>query len=83
MEFINKYERRLNLRTATKKVSDITVDELKTIIHEVIAEDLEAWRETFEIMSDKKLMVQVKQADTDWKTGEKEAYVPWDELKSV
>ena len=71
------------MRTATKKVSDITVDELKTIIHEVIAEDLEAWRETFEIMSDKKLMVQVKQADTDWKTGEKEAYVPWDELKSV
>ena len=83
MEFTNKDEMRLNLKTATKKVSDITVDELKTIIHEVIAEDLEAWRETFEIMADKKLMVQIKQADTDWKTGKKEAYVPWVELKSV
>ncbi|OGW73304.1 MAG: hypothetical protein A3J72_10100 [Nitrospirae bacterium RIFCSPHIGHO2_02_FULL_40_19] len=80
---INKDERRFNLRTATKKVSDITVDELKTIIHEVIAEDLEAWRETFEIMADKKLMAQIKQSDTDWRTGKKEAYVSWDELKSV
>jgi len=71
------------LRTATKKVSDITVDELKTIIHEVIAEDLESWRETFEIMADKKLMAQIKQADADWKVGKKEAYVLWDELKSV
>ena len=77
------YERRFNLRTATKKVSDITVDELKTIIHEVIAEDLEAWRETFEIMADKKLMAQIKQADADWKVGKKEAYVSWDEMKSV
>ncbi|TVM04271.1 MAG: hypothetical protein CV087_01125 [Candidatus Brocadia sp. WS118] len=71
------------MRTATKKVSDITVDELKTIIHEVIAEDLESWRETFEIMADKKLMAQIKQADADWKVGKKEAYVLWDELKSV
>ena len=71
------------MRTATKKVSDITVDELKTIIHEVIAEDLEAWRETFEIMADKKLMSQIRQADVDWKTVKKEAYVSWDKLKSV
>lgn len=71
------------MRTATKKVSDITVDELKTIIHEVIAEDLESWRETFEIMADKKLMAQIKQADADWKVGKKEVYVSWDELKSV
>ncbi len=49
----------------------------------MIAEDLEAWRETFEIMADKKLMAQIKQADTDWKTGKKEAYVSWDKVKSV
>ena len=71
------------MKTATKKISDITVDELKTIIHEVIAEDLEAWRETFEIMADKKLMAQIKQADVDWKTGKKEAYMSWDKVKSV
>lgn len=71
------------MRTATKKVSDITVNELKTIIHEVIAEDLEAWKETLEIMADKNLMAQIKQADADWKTGKKESYVSWDKLKSV
>ena len=71
------------MKTATKKVSEITVDELKTIIHEVIAEDLEAWKETFEIMADKKLMAQIKQADVDWKIGRKETYVSWDKVKSV
>ena len=71
------------MSTATKKVSDITVDELKAIIHEVIAEDLEAWKETLEIMADKKLMAQIKQADADWKTGKRESYISWDELKSV
>jgi len=81
--FTNRDRRRFNLKTATKKISDITVDELKTIIHEVIAEDLEAWRETFEIMADKKLMAQIKQADVDWKTGKKEAYMSWDKVKSV
>jgi len=81
--FTNRDRRRLNLKTVTKKVSDITVDELKTIIHEVIAEDLEGWRETFEIMADKKLMSQIRQADVDWKTVKKEAYVSWDKLKSV
>jgi hypothetical protein len=71
------------LRTATKKVSDITVDELKAIIHEVIAEELEAWKETLEIMADKNLMAKIKQADADWETGKKESYVSWDKVKSV
>ena len=71
------------MKTAIKKVSEITVDELKTIIHEVIAEDLEAWKETFEIMADKKLMAQIKQTDVDWKIGRKETYVSWDKVKSV
>ena len=37
------------MKTSAKKVSDMTVDELKSVIHEVITEDMEAWRETFEI----------------------------------
>ena len=71
------------MKTAKKKVSDITVDELKTIIHDVISEDLEALRETIEIMSDKKLMRQIKQADTDWLSGKKDAYTSWDKVKRV
>jgi hypothetical protein len=71
------------MKTSAKKVSDMTVDELKSIIHEVITEDMDAWRETFEIMADKKLMRQIKQADLDWTSGAKGSYVSWDDLKNV
>ena len=71
------------MKTITKKVSDLTVDELKAIIHDVIAEDLERWRETFEILSNKSLMKQIKQADEDWLSGKKDAYVSWDKLRRV
>jgi hypothetical protein len=66
-----------------KKVSDLTVDELKSVIHEVIAEDMETWRETMEIMADRKLMRQIKEADADWKSGNKKSYTSWDDLKSA
>ena len=71
------------MKSAKKRVSDVTVEELKTIIHEVIAEDLSAWKETFEIMSNKKLMTQIKQADADWETGKMENYTSWDDMKRV
>ena len=71
------------MKTSAKKVSDMTVDELKSVIHEVITEDMEAWRETFEIMADKKLMKQIKQADLDWVSSAKDSYVSWDDLKNV
>jgi len=73
----------IKMKTSAKKVSDMTVDELKSVIHEVITEDMEAWRETFEIMADKKLMRQIKQADLDWASGTKGSYVPWDDLKNA
>lgn len=71
------------MKTSAKKVSDMTVDELKSVIHEVITEDMEAWRETFEIMADKKLMKQIKQADLDWASRPKDSYVSWDDLKNA
>lgn len=71
------------MKTSTKKVSDMTVDELKSVIHEVMTEDMEAWRETFEIMANKKLMRQIKQADLDWASEAKDAYVSWDDLKNA
>lgn len=71
------------MKTAKKKVSDITVDELKTIIHEVVSSDLETWRETFEFMADKKLMTRIKRADTDWMSGKNKAYTTWNDLRRV
>jgi len=61
----------------------MTVGELNSVIHEVIAEDMEAWRETLEIMADKKLMKQIRQADLDWASGNKDSYISWKELKRV
>jgi hypothetical protein len=49
----------------------------------VIAEDMGAWRKTFEIMADKKLMKKIKQADLDWASGAKDSYVSWDALKKA
>ena len=71
------------MKSSARKVSNMTVDELKSVIHEVIAEDMEAWRETFEIMADRKLMRQIKQADLDWASDSKDSYVSWDDVKNV
>jgi len=71
------------MRSAKKKVSDITVDELKEIIHDVIAEDLESWRETFEIMTNKRLMRKIRRADDDWLSGKNGSYKSWNEIKRV
>jgi len=32
----------MEMKTSAKKVSDMTVDELKSVIHKVITEDVEA-----------------------------------------
>lgn len=71
------------MKTAKKKVSDITVEELKSIIHEVVSSDLETWRETLELLANKKLMAQIKRADTDWVSGKKKAYTSWNALRRV
>ncbi len=71
------------MKPSAKKVTDLTVDELKSVIHEVITEDMESWRETFEILCDKKLMRQIRLADSVWARGDKDSYVSWDDLKNV
>ena len=71
------------MRAVKRKVTDMTVDELKVIIHEAISEDMEVWRETFEIMADSKLMGQIRQADLDRAAGKKGAFVAWDDLKNA
>jgi hypothetical protein len=43
------------MKAVKRKITDMTVDELKDVIHEAIAENMEVWRETFEIMADSKL----------------------------
>lgn len=71
------------MRAVKRKVADMTVDELKGIIHEAISEDMEVWRETFEIMTDSKLMGQIRQADMDRAAGKKGSFAAWDDLKNA
>ena len=71
------------MKAPARKVSEMTVEELRDIIKDAIAEDIESWRETFEILSDARLMRQLTRADKDWASRRKGAYVPWEDLKNV
>ena len=35
------------MRAVKRKITDMTVDELKGVIHEAISEDMEIWRVSF------------------------------------
>lgn len=67
---------------STKKVKDLSIKEFRDLIHEVVAEDLELWRETFEIMADKKLMKKLEKADKDWVEKGEAAYLEWSGKKA-
>ena len=71
------------MKAVKRKVSDMTVDELKSVVHEVITEDMEIWHETLEIMADKNLMGQIRQADRDRAAGKKGGFVSWDNIKNA
>jgi hypothetical protein len=71
------------MKAVKRKVSDMTVDELKSVVHDVIAEDMETWRETLEIMANKNLMGQIRQADRDRASGKKGAFVSWNNIKNA
>ena len=64
-----------------KKIRDLTIGEFKRLIQESIAEDIEAWKETFEIMADKSLMRQIENAEKTRKDGRKSDFIPWEKVK--
>lgn len=64
-----------------KKIKDLTIEEFRHLIQESIAEDIEAWKETFEIMADKNLMRQIKNAEKARMGGRKSDFIPWEKVK--
>jgi hypothetical protein len=64
-----------------KKVKDLTVEEFKHLIQESIAEDIEAWKETFEIMADRNFMRQITSADKARREGNKSDFIPWEKIR--
>ena len=65
-----------------KTIKDLTIEEFKRLIQESIADDIEAWKETFEIMSDKTLMRQIRNAERARIEGKKSDFIPWEKVKS-
>jgi hypothetical protein len=64
-----------------KKIRDLTVSEFKHLMQESIAEDIEAWRETFEIMADKAVMQQIERAEKARVKGRKSDFIPGGKVK--
>jgi len=64
-----------------KKIKDLTVEEFKHLIQESIAEDIEVWKETFEIMADETLMKQIRNAEKARTEGRKSDFIPWEKVK--
>jgi hypothetical protein len=64
-----------------KKIKDLTVEQFKQLIQESIAEDIEAWKETFEIMADKNLMRKIKNAEKARMEGRTSDFIPWEKVK--
>jgi hypothetical protein len=64
-----------------KKVKDLTVEEFKHLIQESIAEDIEAWKETFEIMADRNLMREIKNAEKARIKNKNSDFIPWEKVK--
>jgi hypothetical protein len=54
---------------------------LKQLIQESIAEDMEAWRATFEIIANKMLMRQIRGASKARHEGRESDFIPWEKIK--
>lgn len=64
-----------------KTVKDLTVDEFKQLIREVISEDIQMWYETFEIMANKDIMKQITEAEKALAENRKDEFLDWDKVK--
>ncbi len=71
------------LRKKTKTIKDLTIKEFRHLMQEVIAEDIGAWQETFDIMADKTLMKQIRNAEEARTHIErrKSEFIPWEKVK--
>lgn len=68
---------------ATKRIKDMTADELRDMIRETVSEalDIEALKESIEIASDKRLVSRIKSSQRAYKGGKKDKFVTLKELK--
>jgi len=71
----------MSLNINKKTIKDLTVDEFKQLIRDVISEDIQTWYETFEIIANKQLMKQIIEAEKALAENRKDEFLDWDEVK--
>jgi len=64
-----------------KTIKDLTIEEFKILIQEIIAEDIESWKDTFQILANKFLMKQIINAEKARLEGESSDFIPWEKVK--
>jgi len=64
-----------------KTIKDLTIEEFKILIQETIAEDIESWKDTFQILANKFLMKQIINAEKARLEGESSDFIPWEKVK--
>ena len=71
----------MSLNINKKTIKDLTVDEFKQLIRDVISEDIQTWYETFEIIANKQIMKQIIEAEKALAENRKDEFLDWDEVK--
>lgn len=71
----------MSLDINKKTIKDLTVDEFKQLIRDIISEDIQIWYETFEIMANKELMKQIIEAEKALAENRRDEFLDWDEVK--
>jgi len=69
------------LKVDKKYVKELTIDEFKQLINETIAENIQMWFETFEIMSNKEMMEQIISAEKALSKKQMDEFLDWEEVK--
>jgi len=71
----------MSLNINKKTIKDLTVDEFKQLIRDVISEDIQMWYETFKIIANKQLMKQIIEAEEALAENRKDEFLDWDDVK--
>jgi hypothetical protein len=69
------------LRVDKRYIKELTIDEFKQLINETIAENIQMWHETFEIMTNKEIMRQIISAEEALAENHVDEFLDWEEVR--
>lgn len=63
-----------------RTIKDLTIEEFKILIRDSIAEDIESWKDTFEILANRMLMKQIIDAEKARSDEIDSDFIPWEKV---